>query len=324
MKPYGDLYDLWIQQQEYNSKIFRDQHRSDVEWMINYILGAHSELSELLEETNWKKHRIKNIHDFGPNIIDELCDITKYVISMWQLLGASSQDMIEYTIQKGVILEQMLRQEKAAPLVGRNILMVDLDGTLADFRAGFFDWLKNSEWKEVLFEIKPSQLGLHLDINNGWDYKNYNEAKLAFERGGGYQNLPSITNIALAVNALSINDWYIIVYTARPFVKLKHIWGDTWKWIVKNNLKVNELHFGYESRVIRAQELSTKNLVVALEDDPTLIDRYEISGIPVFISEQPYNLDIPSTKLVQRMPTVSPISIFNMINNIAQENDNVR
>ena len=283
-----NLSDVWKQQEDYNHLIKSQRNMTGSEWMINYILGTMTELTELLDETNWRTHRVKRITEFGPNIADELADITKYVFSMWQLMGYTEQDMLSAVKEKSKILHQLLSQEMRPTVTGRNVIMLDLDGVVADFRKGFLNWVSQSQWKDIL-TINPDQIGLHLDINNSWDYQAYNQAKIQFEQEGGYHNLPLIDTVAQAVHTLYRLNWYVIVYTARPYTTYKRIWADTWTWLQNHNLHVHELHFGYDSRVVAASNLAANNLVVALEDDPTLIRRYEGCGIPVVVYSQPYN-----------------------------------
>lgn len=282
------LEDIWKQQKDYNYLVQEQQRQTSSEWMINYILGTMTELTELLDETNWRTHRVKRVDQFGPNVAEELADITKYVFSMWQIMGYSQQDMLQAMSQKGELLQQLIMQEMRPAITGRNILMLDLDGVVADFRKGFLDWVSTSQWKDTL-TISADQIGLHLDLNNSWDYQAYNQAKIAFEQEGGYHKLPVIPQVSLAVNSLYRVGWHVIVYTARPYSTYKRIWGDTWNWLKQHNILVNELHFGYDSRVVAASALAESNFVIALEDDPTLIRRYEGCKIPVIVYPQPYN-----------------------------------
>jgi len=285
------LAQVWDEQQEYNDKVKQFQTRSSSEWLINYILGAHSELSELLDQTHWKTHRLETMWQFGPNISEELADLTKYVFSMWIEMGYTEQDMLDAMHSKHEILEQLMYQDTRPQLQERNILMLDLDGVVADFRKGFMLWLNNTKWRDVL-TLDERDIGLHMDINNGWNYHSYHQAKMEFERDGGYGTLPSITRIKKCVNALHRVGWYIIVYTARPYRTYKRIWSDTWLWLKNHDIEVDELHFGYDERVVAASQYKEENHVVALEDDPTLIKRYVGCNIPVLLCPQPYNQNI--------------------------------
>jgi hypothetical protein len=210
---------------------------------------------------------------------------------MWQEMGYTEQDMLDAMHSKHEILQQLMYQDTRPQLQERNILMLDLDGVIANFREGFMQWLNGTPWKDVL-TLDERDIGLHMDINNGWNYHSYHQAKMEFERNGGYGTLPSITRIKKCVNALHRVGWYIIVYTARPYRTYKRIWSDTWLWLKTHDIEADELHFGYDERVIAASKYKEENHVVALEDDPTLIKRYVGCNIPVLLCPQPYNQNI--------------------------------
>jgi hypothetical protein len=292
MKRQISLDEIWDKQQSYNTLIMNQTRKNSSEWMINYILGATSELSELLQQTNWRNNPIHAVDEFGPNVSEELADITKYVFSLWQLMGFTPLDMLQAMDLKGDILNQLMYQETRSTLRERSILMLDLDGVIADFRQGFMEWISATRWADIL-TLKEEEIGLHMDINNGWDYRAYNQAKIEFEREGGYSLLPSIRTMKMAVNTLRRIGWYIIVYTARPYTTYKRIWGDTWLWLKDKEIEVDELHFGYDERVVTASQLSELNHVVAIDDDPTLIRRYVGCNIPIFVYPQPYNQQLP-------------------------------
>lgn len=313
------LSQVWDKQESYNTLIQNNDKKSSSEWLVNYILGANSELAELLQQTNWRNHPIYSTDEFGPNIAEELADVTKYVFSLWQLMGFTEQDMLNAMNLKSDLLSQLLFQETRPPLKRRRIMMLDLDGVVADFRQGFMEWVSGTKWADIL-TLKEEEIGLHMDINHGWNYRAYNQAKIEFEQDGGYSHLPVIKNVKMAVNVLRQVGWYIMVYTARPYTTYKRIWGDTWTWIKEHDITVDELHFGYDERVVTASQLSEDNMVVALEDDPTLIHRYSGCDIPVFVYPQPYNnFQFGDVKLVTYLdPTSKHWEISDLIFNTTE------
>lgn len=295
-----DLYSVWTQQSEYNDRIKRLKSGDEADWMIDYILGTISELGELLKEMNWKKHRLHSLEDFGPNVSEELADISKYVLSMWQIAGFSQLDMLKAVYRKGEILEQLYWQEVSRSLTGEKIVILDLDGVVADFRQGFSKWITGSHWSSIL-NIDERDFGLHLDLNNGWEYSTYEEAKLEFERLGGYNYLPPIEKVLEAVKHLSIKGFKILVWTARPNHIYKRIRSDTWAWLMDKEIPAEGLYFGGDERIRAAKKLSESNFVIAFEDNTTLAKRYAISGIPVVLITQPYNVDMERSEKVLRV-----------------------
>ena len=313
------IHDVWKQQAEYNDKVKLRQKRSSAEWMTTYILGVMSEMSELLKEMNWKTHRIQSTIDFGPNVKGELADITKYVFSMWQLMEISPEEMIEEIFNKGRTLEQLYSQENRSPYQDQKVLILDLDGVISDFAGGFKKWLKSNQWAQLL-SMGEHEFGIHMDINRKWDFGIYTEAKLNFEEYGGYRKLPPIKNIVIAIQKLKASGWYIIACTSRPYSVYKRIWNDTWNWLLENSILVDELHFRDEDRIGLASGISKYNSVVAIDDNPTIIQRYSSSGIPCVGVRYHYNEFIPHSPSIEWIHReCSPEYIVKQIKNMIKE-----
>lgn len=319
MIPNPRLTEVWLQQNIYNQRIKSTINKDDINWMIDYILGTISELSELLKEMRWKEHRNNHPQEFGPNVPEELADVTKYVFSMWQLMGYSSQDMLYFMHTKGLVLDQIYQQEHMIHPRDQKILILDLDGVVADFRKGFSQWLMTNSWSDLLMS-RGENFGLHMDISNDWDYSTYEKAKLEFENLGGYNFLPPISSVVQAVIELRRQGYMIIAWTARPHNTYKRIWSDTWLWLQAHDIHVDALYFGNDDRVLNACILKMHNEVIALEDNPLLVQRYAVSQIPVVVIPQLYNDDLLASPFVIRLPyDEDPEDIVKWINILSDD-----
>ena len=130
------LKEVWEAQVRYNSAIRAEKPDETYEdWMEKYILGVQSELSEVLDELNWKIHRQgKPIHKI--NLGRELADVTKYVLSLWEVSGFDESDMLTLVDAKTEEMFTIWRQETATLVQGKKIIIADIDVTIADFRKG--------------------------------------------------------------------------------------------------------------------------------------------------------------------------------------------
>ncbi|MCG8620170.1 MAG: hypothetical protein MI802_28450, partial [Desulfobacterales bacterium] len=226
------------------------------------------------------------------NIGRELADVTKYVISLWELFGFSPTEMLSFVDDKTEELERLWRQEFTPIPSGSKVAIVDLDGTLADYRAGFVSWLKEEKGLRVPYD--PSAT-LSMEVDLGIDYLGYVKLKEEFEASGGYRTLPMYEEVPSLLYHLSTLDKVsIVVFTARPQQILSHIRQDTWSWLRSHNLAgyISELHVvPSEARIVKARELQDRgHPVVLLDDDPTTCLRAASSGIPVFMRSHNYNL----------------------------------
>jgi hypothetical protein len=289
------LRDLLIEQKQYNDKIreetYVDREHTREEWTQTYILGLVSEIDEILREIKWKRHT--GSWDKKPvrsNIAVELADITKYILSLWELWGFTDADIVEYVSIKNEILNQKYKQDYSKPPRNSCVLICDIDGTLADYRRGFIAWLVD------MGEIDPTETdsyeSLLMDTNIEMSYPAYEVLKESFEEAGGYANLPPYVESISTLRALKSLGVYIIVYTARPVTKHKRIWYDTWKWLRENNIPADELHIGSEDRILKASSLQKTNKVFIFDDDPSLIRRAANSGLTVYAKSFPYNTHI--------------------------------
>lgn len=288
------LKDVWAAQKAYNDAIRLKEPGNFDHWMKNYLLGAISEVDEILNEINWKAHRkgrVMNPH----NLARELADLTKYVFSMWEWSGFSEQDMLDYAAEKSAELTAQLRQDfeqEIPPNVP--VIISDIDGTLGDWRKAFLDWVRANHLQDLPSYDDTKHLSL--EVSMGLSYPIYAKLKEQFEAEGGYQLLEAYSDAVYTLNTLAYyNQAHIILYTARPARVHTRIWSDTWHWLEEQDMGnlVKELRIGYEDRIARACEIRSQgHPLVLLEDDPTLALRAAATGIRVVMREQGYNVGV--------------------------------
>jgi len=301
------LLELWDRQFLYNLRVKEEQSRSSPEWMQTYLLGLISEVNEVLAEMNWKKHRLKSSREYGPNVGRELADLTKYVLCLWQEMGYSVQDMLDMTLEKSRVMELMMRQERGKLYKDQNIIVADMDGTLADFRKGFLDWIRQEKpWMKD--RISEEVETLFMEVDNNWTSDEYRSLKEEFEEYGGYAVLPGIEWALEAVRtAVKDGDSKLIIWTARPQTKFKRVWYDTYRWLENHGVEFEELHIGAEDRVRFCENLQKYgNRVVLFDDAPENIIRASARGIPVVYPTLPYNRELK----VQALPVSGKNGLF--------------
>lgn len=278
---------VFQQQIEYNNKIRTPERESKEQWTETYLLGLVSEIDDILDVIRWKRHR--SVYDFEPDKINlgyDFADLTKYVLSLWELWEFSANDILDFVRQKSDILDELHRQEFEQIPTDRLIIITDIDGTLGDWRKTF------TEWAFHMRGIKPGKdkiTSMQIDSDLAMHYEDYYQLKESFESTGQYQH------VLLYPDAHEFLHWlqdefnaYIIAHTARPWQQYYRIWGDTWEWIARNSLPIDQLRIGSESRILLASKLGGDN-VLMLEDDPGLMLRAAHSEIRVIARTHPYN-----------------------------------
>lgn len=277
------LRELWEAQQRYNSaiKAVQTEHAS---WPEVYSIGVIGELDEVLRASQWKYHhpgRHQRVDRVA--LAEELADLTKYVLCFWQEFGFGLEDLITATMQKTVRLEKRLTNEWFPP-EGTNVLVTDLDGTVADFREAFARHVR----------IKDNVVTLAMDLDNGLAWNRYQADKQAWEEAGGYATLNPYPDAVDLLKAEAGRGTHIMVITARPADTIRRVWADTEDWLAAQGIQYHSLLMGRDERLVQLLRLvDHRNKVLLLEDDPQLAERAAKAGIPVWMRAQGYNRQVP-------------------------------
>lgn len=301
--------DLWQKQRAYNKKIRDLEHTNNKEyWTKQYLLGIVSEIDEVLQQVNWKIHRKGKPTD-RYNLGRELADITKYVWSLWELHDFTYSDMLEYVKEKTEELHLQWLQDfvwKIEP--DCKVIITDIDGTLGDWRSAFINWLNEQKPETVIPQDAGKNMAIEIDI--GIPYPEYMLWKEKFEAEGGYRLLEPYPDTKDFLKTCSESGIKIIAYTSRPADRYSRIWTDSWYWITKHEISVDELRIGSEERIARACSLRDQgHKVVMLEDDPSLALRAASTNITVFLRNQTYNEGVSHPNIC-RIDSFNELEIF--------------
>lgn len=288
--------ELFFQQKQYNRKIRLIDQRSNTEWTETYLLGLINEVSEVLDGIQWKRHRkIRGMKPDISNLGYEFADLTKYILSLWELWGFSPEEVLAYIEEKSNILDELYRQEFEPIPVDRLIVITDIDGTLGDWRKTFIHWAYSAHGIEP---VNDESASLQLDSDLAMRYADYFKLKEEFESSGQYRNILIYSDAAEFLNWLKIEfNAYIIAHTARPWQRYHRIWGDTWEWIQINQLPVDQLRIGADSRILLAGNIGGDDALM-LEDDPGIMLRAACSGIQVIARKHLYNNGVTHEKII--------------------------
>lgn len=287
--------EVYFEQEMFN-KFIRSQHperEDDINfWAKEYILGGISEFDEVLREINWKIHRSEDNNIIRSNLAYELADITKYVLSLWNLFGFKPLEILELVRDKSKLLDLTIAKDQS-PLPPGKVIICDIDGVIADWRKPFIDWVY--ETAGYSFPI-PSlyQDHLYLDLGAEISYPLYRSLKELFEEIGGYRHAVPIYPAIHSLIRQQAAGVYVAIFTSRPGKRYKNIPMDTYRWLIRHNLHPDELWVGEGDRILRASQFrdAGSEEVIIWDDDPTTILRASQSGFKVFAPVYDYNEEV--------------------------------
>ena len=186
-----------------------------------YCEALHSEVVEVLNTQNWKKHRATPVAR-RDELLEELVDVQKYLWGLFQVHGITIPEFMRAYDQKSEIVEQRFTQEHELPklTLGKKVAVVDIDDTVAEFVEGFELWALKREPSLTLEDIAPSR-----------DPALRKRLKEKFYAEGGMRELNSLPTAFGAVVKLQDAGYTIVWLTARPITRHPRILGDTIHWL---------------------------------------------------------------------------------------------
>lgn len=294
----AELMRLWNAQAKYNEAIKAVQ-TEHADWPEVYALGLVGEVDEVLRASRWKRQQPGRRQRVDREALaEELADVTKYAICLWQEFGFILPDMLAAVGRKTQRLEMRLVNDWFPP-EGTNVIVTDLDGTVADFRAGFAE--------SVAIHDHVKTLAMDLDNGLGWD--SYERTKANWEEGGGYADLPAYADAVDLLRGERTAGTWLMVVTARPGETIRRVWNDTEGWLWGQGIEPHALLMGRDERLVQLLRLAERrNKVLLLEDDPILAMRAAGAGFKVWLRDQPYNAAIEHANISRftTFPVVVP------------------
>lgn len=234
----------WERQLAFNERFFKDKLDKSIdeltleereEWTQKFLLHLDKEKTEVLDEINFKMHRKHNKKIIRSNILEELIDIQKFNLGLFQLWQFTYEDYIEGFNNKSTVVEQRYRQEHELDLLNpeKPICALDLDGVIFDYPNCFIDWAKKFYFIGDAVTIKQIKEDHGLEI--------YESMKDAYRQSGAKARLPLKSGIFNFISILKACDYQIIGLTSRPYSKYSRIYYDTLDCLKYHGIELDAL-----------------------------------------------------------------------------------
>lgn len=281
---------MWDRQQEQQEGFnLNPEAMSDIDkarTAKDLFLGLYEEVGELTRVTaRFKAHILKSSPPERLNIADEAADALKYLISICQLYGVSSQDLFEAFNRKSDVVADRARGERLELERHTRLIICDLDNVIADL-SGWQDKL-NTARGDAPMNDRTVQL--------------LESLKEDFYRDGGFKDLPAIKGAPEGTHELRRLGFKIVLITARPYWQYKRLYGDTLQWLQAHNVAYDLILFNKDKAEAIYEHIFPAQPLFFVEDAEKHAISVAAIGVPVLLLDWDYNRDIRPHPLIKRM-----------------------
>ena len=276
-------------QKRFSNLFFKTEELSEQEKIERhkiFALALHSEVSSLADAVYYKDHRPVKTETQRQRILYETVDIMRYCLATLNLWEITSEEFLDgYESRDAFLWDRETRGLQNWD--GQPVVIVDIDDVLAQFRHGFFGWVK--EKFNVTLDVEDPNYyasGVVGDLSN-------EEIYMRFIKAGGIRSLPVNKNVADSIRRLRKKGFWIHLLTARPKNNLKCLY-DTYFWLSQNNIPYDSVALSVEKyRWLADKEFFKQGkLVCAIDDSPKHVSEYAHHDIHVFVPKRAYNTEV--------------------------------
>ena len=289
---------MLLKQLQYNKKIVgsSDQLSQELKEKITQdnVLCAHAELSALVNATHYKNH-----HQHSEplanrrTVLYETVDVIRYMMATLNTWGITATEFENAFNKKDIYLNKHheLQQKKWE---GQPVAIVDIDDVLANFRAGFSEWLHKKfavdadvDSKEYYFITALSKINL----NSEHVFKMFLDDE-------GFANLSVDTDNLELLWQLKRRGYWIHLLTARPEEELQCLY-DTYFWIWQQNIPCDAISFSPEKFrwCAKSKYYDAGAIKFAIDDAPKHAEDYAKHGIKCLVPFKAYNEDLDNKNI---------------------------
>ena len=269
---------IWEDQAEFN-KLFRLPPTNDNETaqqVKQFVLHTESELHELLRVMNWKEHRRNQPPLNRGHMDDEIADVFKCVMTIFQICGHTPESLFKAYWHKTAVVRQRY-QEEWVNSIDRPCAIIDIDMVLADYCLGICNWLMVQpdfvQHQHMLLDIIQRRGFVNAHALGITD-ETWKALKHQYRVTGQKRFIPAFPDARPFLEALRRRNLQIVLVTSRPIDRYPNLFTDTINWLTSNNLPFDYLWWAFDKaeRVLEANLRKQVRLVV--DDDSRFIAQF--------------------------------------------------
>ena len=275
-------------QREFTKKFFFEKFNIDykdikndkdmrVLWSKDYILSTIKEVTEILDEMDWKNHTAKDDSEIHDNILEEAIDTMKYLFGLLLINGFDEDDIYKKFIDKSQVVDAKYEQEKSKLRIkehSNKIIFVDIDGVLA-------------KWPERYIQFVNEKEGTNFDnltsLLSNVENKRQLELKEQYRLSGIKKNLDVIDGSVKFLSDLKESGYDIVLLTARPYKRFFRIYSDTLEWLNKNGFVYDNIIFDEKKEKYIIKNFKKDNVKFIIDDDISNAKKLAENGFKVYL-----------------------------------------
>lgn len=301
----------WLRQLRFNQRFFIDKLGKDMSeltleekqiWTQKYLLHIVKEITEVLDEINFKMHRKEEKPVILSNILEELIDNLKFILGLFQLWGFTYEEVMQGFDDKSTVVEQRYQQEHELNLIdsAKPIACIDLDGIIFDYPKCFIDWAYNAGYIDMRYNSTH-------EMKHAIGLIKWEEIKDSYRQSGIKSKLPVKHGVINFLEKLRKNGYQIIGLTARPYKQYSRIYHDTLKNLKLFNIKLDAI-FWDDNKCLKILK-SFPNISFFLDDDLKQVNSVAELGYKVFWfpDKNEYNKEVVTHNNVIRIDDFNSI-----------------
>lgn len=306
---------MWSSQKLFNSNFVDFDHINfDTQQSMTkeYVLHLLSEANSLLDSVNWKMHhkKIKKVN--REDVVLEIIDVWKYLLSICLLWDITPEEFCRVFDEKSSLVEQKFLQE-FSEIDGRKLAICDIDGVLSDYPKTFLKYVESS-----MKEINP-EFSIDIDKVDCIDLYKYFQGQVSqdllkmykhrYRSEGKSRNEEVIEGAKEFLMSLKSHGYYVVLLTSRPFDTYKSLYLDTYVWLKKNGLVFDMLINDSKKRDKIGDLLKKSYVEFVIDDDPRLISNMESLDnlTKIYVPDRAYNRQVKESDKVVRIKSFSDI-----------------
>ncbi len=165
----------------------------------------------------------------------------------------------------------------------RKIVLIDMDGTVADFEKGFVESAKNNNWI-----VEKTKNKMHLKISGDKDQE---KRYFITSEKNFYLNLEPIFGAVEAVKEILADKNFEVFFCTSPLIKYKNCVPEKYQWIEK--------YFGLEAtkKIIITRDKTLVKGDYLIDDKPEILGAVKNPDWEHIYFTQPYNKNLRGKRI---------------------------